>query len=520
VAGAAIVSRARRIVGGLGLGYVNLIVVFVAGIWLTRFFIARLGEQRYGLWLIGTQFVGYALLLDLGMVQLLPRQIAFATGREGGWRGARELPMLVGETSRLVLYQTPILALLALSGLFFMPAEWAELRGPLAIVAGTLVLAFPLRIPQAVLSGLQDLSYLGRLQLVAWVVSTAVTVVGVTTGLGLYAFALGYAATQFLPALACVARLKWNYPGVLTFRLPPLGQGRAAAIMRSGAWASVGQVAHILLTGTDLVVIGSLFGPVAVVMYSCTSKILSVTANLPLMILPVAGPALSELRTSVSKERLFKAAQAVGQLIVVISGGIVVVVLGTNEAFVRWWVGPTQYGGTVLTVLLATQLVIRQWNLSVSMTLFSIGRERRTAITALVDGLITVLGLFIFAHAMGPQYAPLGPIAGSVLVTLPSNLAALREEGGSAREYVRGFRSWAWRLLLLAVVATSAAPALRGAGLPMLAVGAAVAGVIYLSFMWTVLVGPPLGEYCLPRITEALLFVRTTLRRGGSGAKA
>ena len=512
-------SRARRIIGGLGLGYVNLIVAVVAGIWLTRFFIARLGEHRYGLWLIGTQFVGYALLLDLGIVQLLPRQVAFATGRSGGWQESRDLPVLVGETARLVLFQAPVLAALALAGLVLVPAEWEELRGPLSIVAAALVLAFPLRIPQAVLAGLQDLGFLGRLQLATWLLSTSVTVAGVTMGLGLYAFALGYVAAQLLPIVSCLARLRWRYPGVLPARLARLGRGRAGEMMRSGAWASVGQVSHILLTGTDLLVIGAVFGPAAVVMYSCTSKVLSVTANLPQMILPVAGPALSELRTSASKERLFRAAQAVGQLIVVVSGGIAVVVLGTNEAFVRWWVGPSQYGGTVMTVLLTTQLVIRHWNLSVSMTLFSIGRERRTGTTSLVDGAVTVLGLVVFSRALGPQFAPLGPIAGALLVTLPSNLLALREEGWSPRGYVLGFRSWAWRLVALGAAAIAAAGVLRGAGLPRLALGGAVAGAVYLAFMWPVLVGPPLGDYSRPRIAQALAFARAGARRGGSGAK-
>jgi O-antigen/teichoic acid export membrane protein len=512
------VSRARRILGGLGLGYLNLAVVMIAGIWLTRFFISHLGERRYGLWLIGTQFIGYALLLDVGVLQLLPRQVAFATGRSRGWRDARDLPVLIGETFRLVLYQAPALALVATAGVLLIPAEWAELRGPMAVVAAVLVAVFPFRVPQAVLSGLQDLAFVGRLQLAVWAAATAATVGGVLAGFGLYAFAAGYAVSQLLGVAIGAIRLRRAFPGVLPARLPPLAWSRAWAMLRSGGWMSVGQVAHILLTGTDLLVIGRLLGPGAVVVYACTGKLLSATANLPQMMLPVAGPALSELRTGASKERLFDAAQALGQLMVIVSGAIAVGVVGANEAFVSWWVGPSRYGGTWMTLLLAVQLVLRHWNLSLTTTLFSVGRERRTALTSLGDGFVTVGGLVVFTRWLGPTGAPLGAIAGALLVTLPANLAGARQEGWSAMRWIAGFGGWAWRLVALVAAGGLAARWYRPAGVAGLcALGAALGGV-YVWAMWPVLARAPLGTYALPRITAAAERARGALRRLRSGA--
>ena len=83
-------SRTNRMLGGLVFGYGNQVVLTLVGLWLTRFLLARLGQSDYGLWLVGTRVLGYLLLLDVGVVVLLPRETAFATGRAGSIAAATE----------------------------------------------------------------------------------------------------------------------------------------------------------------------------------------------------------------------------------------------------------------------------------------------------------------------------------------------------------------------------------------------------------------------------------------------
>ena len=45
------------------------------------------------------------------------------------------------------------------------------------------------------------------------------------------------------------------------------------------AWVSLAQIAQVFLNGTDVLIIGKLLGPAAVVPYSCTSKLVTVLAN-------------------------------------------------------------------------------------------------------------------------------------------------------------------------------------------------------------------------------------------------
>src|ERR1700681_4648995 len=123
-------TRTRRFIGGLTLGYANQAMVTLVGLWLTAFLLRTLGNRDYGLLLVATQMLGYLMLSDLGVVALLPRETAYATGRAGGAYNAPELPVLLGQTSRLVVWQLPFVALAAVLVWLFIPKEWLPLRGP------------------------------------------------------------------------------------------------------------------------------------------------------------------------------------------------------------------------------------------------------------------------------------------------------------------------------------------------------------------------------------------------------
>src|SRR5438046_9564036 len=106
-------SRTRRFLGAISLGYISQALTMLTGLWLTPVLLYRIGNVDFGLWLVGTQFMVYLMLLDVGVVALLPRATAYATGRAGSFTEARDLPEIVGQTMRVVLWQMPVVAVTA-----------------------------------------------------------------------------------------------------------------------------------------------------------------------------------------------------------------------------------------------------------------------------------------------------------------------------------------------------------------------------------------------------------------------
>lgn len=503
-------GRTQRFIHGIGFGYAGQVLATLVGLCLTPFLLLRIGKHDYGLWLVGTQLIFYVGLLDLGVVALLPRETAFATGRAGSLSESPDLPSIVGQTARLVLWQTPIVAIAAAVLWFFLPAEWVGLRQPIAVVLGAFVLTFPLRIFGALLQGLQDFSFLGKTNIVAFIMSNAVTVAFVLAGFGLYALAFGWAALQMINAGANWYRLRKHFPGVLPSSLPKLRREVARLRLKQGFWISTNQVAQVLLTGTDLLIIGKLFGPIAVVPYVCTAKLISVMSNQPQLLIQAAGPALSQMRAGESRDRLPQVCIALTQAMLLISGAVVCVVLATNQGFVGRWVGAEQFGGLMLTALILTNMLLRHWNVTTGYALLSFGYEKRLCLTALVDGLITVGGILVFVSLFGLIGAPIGSIIGVSLVSLPANLRALANESGrSLLEQARPLGPWFARFMALATMAALVAKLWIPTTLVAIGITAIGAALVYAFVMFPVALRAPLGIYIRPRLPQiGLRFAR------------
>jgi O-antigen/teichoic acid export membrane protein len=469
------------------------------GLWLTPFLLNRLGSHDYGLWLLGAQVMVYLALMDLGIVQLVPRDVAIAAGRANG--DYSEMQAIVGQTGRLVLWQVIPVALVGGLVISLLPPDWAPLRWPLAIAVLTFVVTFPLRIFGAILQGLQDLAFLGGVQLTAWAAGAAVTVTGIVSGLGLYSLSIGWMTTQIVSIVAAWRRLATVHAYALPAHWPSLASGAAKRQIGSGAWISVNQIAQVLLGGTDIVVIGKLLGPEAVVPYACTGKLLTLLANQPQMFMQLALPALSELRTAAARERLFDVSRSMAQVMLLLSGAIVSVVLAINGPFVSWWVGDARFAGLGLTALLLLAMLVRHLNLTLVYTLFCFGHERRLALTSVADGVLGIVAMLVLVPVLGLYGAVLGSLASMCLVSIPANLRALaREEGGSPAAFLRPLAPWLKRCAAV-VVGISAVNAVWTAhSMWAFAPLAAVVGVIYVAVMLPVIQTPPLGPMLAARL--------------------
>ncbi len=494
-------SRTRRFLSAVSLGYASQALTMLTGLWLTPFLLWHIGKDAFGLWLLGTQLIFYLMLLDVGVVALLPRATAYTIGRAGSVENATDLPRLISQTARLVLWQMPAVIIAALVIFFLIPPDWAALRGPLEIILTVFVLFFPCRIFQAVLQGLQDLSFVSATQIVTWALNMLLTIGLILAGWRLYALAAGWVVGQVIAPLVFWWRLHRRFPQVLPARLPSLAWAQARQSLSQGFWMSVAQVAQVMLTGTDLLIIGKLLGPMAVVLYVCTGKLISVLANQPNLLMQTAVPALSELRAGASHERLLQVSSVLSLAMLTLSGAVICLVLVVNQGFVFWWVGKEQFGGLGLTALFLSALLLRHWNITWIYTLFSFGHERHIAVTALLDGLLTTISALVLVKLWGLKGGPLGAILGVCLVSLPRNLSKLLRELEIPPDILlRTLWPWFWRfgglVLLSGVVAQLWVPD----SFLKLAVTATLAVLIYTVVMLPMALQSSLAPYLRPRL--------------------
>jgi O-antigen/teichoic acid export membrane protein len=468
----------------------------VTALWLTPFLLHHLGQHDYGLWLTALPILSYLLLADFGVVALIPRTVAYATGRAGGDKSnATDLPFTLGQSAVVVLCQTPVVIAAAALTWAFLPKEWVALRGPLGLAMGVFSVLFPLRMFPAILEGLQEQSFVARAGMLSWAAGTITSVLMILAGFGLYSVAAGWTLSLGSSA-ACAYRLWKHHPGLLPSRLPKLAKPELWRLLGRGFWISANQVAQVLVAGTDVLIIGKVLGPVMVVPYVCTAKLANVLANQPQMLMHLATPGLSEMRTGESKARLYQVSLALSQGMLVLTGLLFCVILVINKAFVLWWVGPKQFGGFTLTCLILTQMLIRHWSTTFIYTSFCFGHEKRLAVSGFLDGLVTASAMLLLAPHFGYSGVVAGSIIGVCLTALPINMITVaRELNLSASHLIAPFWPWCWRWVsvaagcaLLAKTWTPTSP------LQMIAIGIAI-GVTYCAVLWRPILESPLGPY-------------------------
>jgi O-antigen/teichoic acid export membrane protein len=340
------------------------------------------------------------------------------------------------------------------------------------------------------------------------------TIVGVVLGFDLYSLALGWAATQTVSAVMSWTRLARVFPEVVPRRLPSLTLSIVREQLGRSVWISVAQLAQVLLSGTDILVIGKLRGPAAVVPYVCTGKLLTLLANQPQLFMQTALPVLSELRTAAPRRRLFEVSKSMTQVMLLGSGAIVAVVLMVNQAFVTWWVGDAQFAGIGLTALLLVGMLLHHVNVAAVYALFCFGNERRLAVTTIAEGVVSLVAMLLLVPKLGLYGAALGPLLATCLVSLPNNLAALaREEDATPLALVTPLVPWLARLTLLLGGLGAFLSTWTVRGLSGIILGAASVGGAYLLVMLPVMRTPPLGPVLRSAIQPWMSSVPGLLKR-------
>jgi O-antigen/teichoic acid export membrane protein len=297
---------------------------------------------------------------------------------------------------------------------------------------------------------------------------------------------------------SCGLRVARRFPAAMPRRLSFAGESTKGYLARS-LWVAVSQTAQVLLNGTDVLIIGAVLGPAAVVPYACTGKLIAVLANQPQAILQSAAPALSELRPLGDRARIVQVTSALSQATLAVSGLVACVVLAVNQAFISWWVGSDQFAGIGLTLLMLSGMLVRHFNTTNVYALFCFGYERRLALTTLADGLVTIVAGTAFIGWFGISGGPLAALVGVLAVSVPFNLRGLSAETGITRAtLIATLGPWAIRFALVAIAAGVVGVVQRTGTFPALALTAGSAAALYVLAVGGPILRSPAGIYVQP----------------------
>jgi O-antigen/teichoic acid export membrane protein len=382
-------------------GGLNTAVTMLMGFMATPFLLEHLGAERLGAFNAAQQWTGYLGYLNLGLAWTINILLLEAVNRRDMSR-TKDLTMT---GFRLQLRQTlflvfPVAAILAYVMPTLVPVQ-PSMRYELRVSSfiGLIALAaLPFQVFRDLLSCLQ-LGYLVSIALLAqFVLTTGLAVFLAWMGFGLEGQYVSFVA-GLLAFAAFVTCFGIRY-------LPGFSRATKLQLSRRELWklrwpvAIVGVGTQVSLM-TDLIVVGLILNPAAVMTFSITQRLISVVGRYATNLGGQSWPGLSEILATKGRESFQDRLLELVRLMVGFGTIVVAILAAYNRQFVSLWVGHKYYGGDLLSVVTSIQMVIVGFVLLFSFVIDALGHTY-TRVTVSSSGAVLNVALsFFFAYWMG-----------------------------------------------------------------------------------------------------------------------
>lgn len=455
----------------VSLGLLGFIVNGIIAFFLSPYIIRSLGDDRYGMWSLVGDLVGYSSLLDLGITGAVGHFVSRYSAQCDEDQLSRLLTtsfwMLSGICLITVLSGMTLTAFVPII-LNFRSLSVGEVQTSLAIMTAVIGLNFPMALYVSTLIGNRRLDISNGIDICARLLSSALTWYLLREGYGLTGIAAATLAGRLTGWTATIAWLK--RAGV---KLPRPGRFHAAHardLLHYGGKTLVINIAMLVIHRTDSIVIGILLGLPYITVFSIGAVLVQYAFDACSAITRAFTPHMTYVHADGDKtllEQLYwKGIRSVGLFVVIIAATLMVF----GKPFLTLWVGPeyvtgdlTRRSDIVLLILLSGNIPrLMQhisWQLLFAMRKhtilmwFSIGEAAANLILSIC--LVPVLG--VAGAALGTAL----PLLVTQGILLPRHL--ITHHYISSRSY---FRRIFWTPLMIGAFNIVAGATLRVAVSP------------------------------------------------------
>jgi O-antigen/teichoic acid export membrane protein len=455
------VNRTHKAAVSAAFSYAQFGLAIVTGIVLVPLVLHFVGARPYGLWLASGELLGYAGMIDLGVLGVLPWLVAEADGRQD--RDLMRRLVASGLTVGLVVAAGFLVVAAVLwrtlpSMLWLTADDRSLIVAPLVLVVFLTAVGYPLRVFRAVLGGLQDVVFNGALSLAQSILTVTITIVLLVRGHGLWALAWAPGGAALVIMLVAVGRVAAIAPDLLVSWHRPLKED-IQRLLSNGAGVWLGNLGWQLLAASNSIVITYLGHPEWVPIYACTAKVAVLSTQLSWVLPDSALVGLAQLHGErQARRRVTNVVAALLSLHLILAGVAACGLLAFNGSFVTAWVGAEFFGGTTLNALLAASIVSSSLVHGLVTTTSLLGNRLQVGVITMANGLAQLACAVYLGHRFGLPGVAAAMVVTDVVTALPACLYLLRQSTDlTARRFAAEVAApWATRMgvPLVAAVAT------------------------------------------------------------------
>jgi O-antigen/teichoic acid export membrane protein len=449
-------TRTRRSLYSLAATYLNTGVGLLSGLIATPLLFDWLGDERLGVVRMGQEWLGYALLISMGVDNALA--IHFARAAAAGDREASLRAIRGGIRVYFLVSLGAIVWVLfldAFAPMFFnfersnLPPDsrlelLGELRTGLLLAAvGQFALIFATFKP---LAEAEQRGY----------VSQAYLAIGALAGLIaslVFAYSGGGLAGQFaaltIPPLVAGLLLAIDtfrrYPELLRHPFGPALTGIFAVI----GWMLVYQICSRLSFLSDCIIIGQVRGLEEVAAFSTTQRLILLLQTIVFGIGNASWAALADLHNRGLHEAFNHRLMQLTRIVSIIACALIVPAAVWNRDFVIAWVRePRRYAGDAVTYLTAASAMIMCVCALWGWPLLSTGRVRKVLSYFIVGFVVNITISVAASYWLGPYGPPLASFVNLSCVFLWWCPLVLQREFGTSMRKLLAAAAGPWLLAI------------------------------------------------------------------------
>lgn len=401
------ITTSRRMIHNTLFNVVMRLSGAVVTFLLIRFFLVRLGEEKYGVWLLVASIFNYRGILSMGLNSSVNRYIPMYLAKEDkdGIQKVINTGLFTFSILSVVLLAATLIVYMNLDSWFVIDPGLTDVAKLLVLIVGCcFCMAMPLQLSSAVLSGLQRYDIINLIEFAMLVARTGLLVVFLLMDYGLIAMGFIFGLNELFVRIIQLFFIKRLLPDVriakrfvdIKFLGPMIGYGINTLLYSMGA---------IIIYKASDVIIGIFMSPAYITRFYVATAALLMVSQLMQTFVAAIKPAVSDLdaRNDHEKVRQIAFFSQKYTLLLLIPAMAFFVIMGRE--FLTVWLGskytPEVIGElSVILTILAIGHGLRLSQHSNFVVLVGKGEHRvfgiLTAFMALVCVILSILSLKFF----------------------------------------------------------------------------------------------------------------------------
>lgn len=402
----------------LGQSYLSIVLVFIQGIVLVPLYLEQINIALYGGWLASGNLLAYLSLFDFGLSGVINQKVAQAYGAGNRQKVAQisGTGIVIGACISLIIATVGILLA------SYIP-YFVNLIGPDAIILRRAVVITAIASSLTIFAHfLNSISFalqrsigVGISNLISWSVGICITFFSLKNGWGIYSIPFGYLARSLLMLIGIIWNLTYSWRKDIGIN-PIIDKQEIRNLINLSGFMFLGRLSSILISQSDALVTASLFGPNQTAVFSLTGRAKDTIQTIPDRISSSVVSGLAHLSGEGISNRTKKIAQDVLSITLGITAVCAAGIIGLNKAFVTLWVGEHLFGGLSLTIAMCCYFFLTISRNALNNLLLGIGEIRIPNILSLIESIVRILLVIVFAWQIGVIGIPLGALLSLLLV--------------------------------------------------------------------------------------------------------